>query len=221
MKVVVAGGQKKADFLIELLLNKKYKLKILNDDADYGNYLAKKYGIPVFINDPSSYDSLEEADIYDYDLLIALTPVDADNLVICQTAKKFFKVKKVVSIVNNPRNVDVFKDLGVDTAISATYLVAKMIEQASTFESIVNTLMIESNQVAITDVIVSNTSPLINRELKDIKFSSGITIGCILRGSSVVIPKGDTVIMENDKLLIISEADKQDEVLETVFGKKS
>ena len=51
-------------------------------------------------------------------------------------------------------------------------LVAKMIEQAS-IESIVNTLMIESDKIAITDVIVNSTSPLINRALKDIKFSRG------------------------------------------------
>jgi len=221
MKIVVAGGQTKADFLIGLLLEKKHKIKIINDNADYGTYLAKKYGVPVFINDPSDHESLEEADIYDYDLLIALTPSDADNLVICKTARKLFNVKKVVAIVSNPRSVDVFKALGINTAISATYMVAKMIEQASTFESIVNTLMIESDKIAITDVIVNSTSPLINRALKDIKFSRGITIGCILRDLNVVIPKGDTTIMENDKLLIISEANKQDEVLEAVFGKKA
>ena len=41
MKIVVAGGQNKADFLIGLLLEKKHKIKIINDNADYGTYLAK------------------------------------------------------------------------------------------------------------------------------------------------------------------------------------
>ena len=33
-------------------IEKKHKIKIINDNADYGTYLAKKYGVPVFINDP-------------------------------------------------------------------------------------------------------------------------------------------------------------------------
>ena len=65
MKIVVAGGQNKADFLIGLLLEKKHKIKIINDNADYGTYLAKKYGVPVFLM-ISRHESLEGG-IYDYD----------------------------------------------------------------------------------------------------------------------------------------------------------
>ena len=38
MKIVIAGGKSKADYLIRLLLGKKHKLVVINDDADYCAY---------------------------------------------------------------------------------------------------------------------------------------------------------------------------------------
>jgi len=43
---------------------------------------------------------------------------DKTNLVSCQVAKKNFKVSKTIARVNDPKNEAVFKDLGIDVAIS-------------------------------------------------------------------------------------------------------
>ena len=52
--------------------------------------------------------------------MLAVTADDEDNLIALQMAKKHFRVKKTIARVNNPSNVEIFKMLGVDDAVSAT-----------------------------------------------------------------------------------------------------
>src|SRR5690242_16255201 len=52
------------------------------------------------------------------DAIIAVTADDEDNLIALQMAKKHFRVKKTIARVNNPTNVEIFKMLGVDEAVS-------------------------------------------------------------------------------------------------------
>lgn len=94
MKIVVAGGRNKADFLIGSLLEKQHEVIVINDKESYCAYLSEKYNIPIITGNPCKRYILEEADIEDADILIALRPCDADNLTICQYAKKSFHVKK-------------------------------------------------------------------------------------------------------------------------------
>jgi len=218
MRIIVAGGKNKADFLIGSLLKKKHTLTVINDDPHYCEYLSQTYNIPIICGDPSKDYVLDDADIYGYDLIIALKPNDADNLAICQTAKRLYNVKKSVAVVSNPKSVEIFQKLGVNTAISATYMVAHIIEQASTIESLVNSLTIESDKVLLTELLVNIDSPVINKTLKNIDLGEGVIIGCILRGNELIIPSGKTEISQNDKLVILSSPDKQEAIIKTITG---
>jgi trk system potassium uptake protein TrkA len=63
---------------------------------------------------------LSQTGIERADAIVAVTADDEDNLIALQMAKKHFKVKKTIARVNNPTNVEIFKMLGVDDAVSAT-----------------------------------------------------------------------------------------------------
>ena len=72
MKIVVAGGRSKADFLIGSLLEKKHEVTVINDEEAYCRYLSEKYNIPVVVGNPCKRYVLEEAEIDHADILIAL-----------------------------------------------------------------------------------------------------------------------------------------------------
>lgn len=213
MKIVIAGGRNKADFLIASLLEKEHTLIVINDEQEYCEYLSEKYKIPLVVGNPCKEYVLESADIYDADILIALRPNDADNLAICQCAKKIFNVKKVVATVSNPKNVIVFKKLGVNTAISATYTISKIIEQASTIENLVNTLSIENEKIVMMEILLTKQSLIINKKTKELTLPKNVIICCILRGVEMVVPNGETQLLEYDKLLLLTPPQLQDQVL--------
>lgn len=209
MKIVIAGGRDQADFLIGSLLSKKHALIVINEDHAYCEYLSEAHDITVLNGDPCKLYILNQAHINSFDVLIALTPNDADNLAICQTAKRLYSVKKVVCTVINPKNVEVFKKLGVNTVISATYLISKFIEQASTIENLIKTLSIEDEKVIMSEVIVDRNFFCVGKKVAEITFPENAIISCVIRGTEMIVPNGSTVLLAGDKLLIISTPENQ------------
>lgn len=218
MKIVVAGGREEADFLIGSLLSKKNKVKVINEDKNYSKYIAEKHNISVLNGDSSKEYILEDADIFNYDVLIALTNNDADNFVTCQIAKKKFNVKKVVCTVTNPVNVEIFGKLGINTVISSTYSVAKLLEQATTFENLVNTLSSDDNAFSMSEIIISESSKCVGKKLYEIKLPSQARIACVIHKERMVIPTGQTVININDKVLLLSAKECHENAIRIISG---
>lgn len=213
MRVAVAGGKNKADYLIRSLLENRHTVVAIHDDPEYCRYLARCHKIPVVCGDPCKRYVLDDAEIDDFDILIALRPQDADNLVICQNARLLYHIRKTVSIVSDPKHVEIFQRLGVSRAISATHLVASYIEQASTIENLIDTLSLEQGRISLTEVMIARNSYFAGRTICDISLPEGMVISSILRGVDICSPHDDTTIEPNDKLLILSQGAARDQVL--------
>ena len=120
MRIVIANGNNSADYIIKNFKGRNNTLTIINDDKDVANKLARSSKLPVFFGDFTKVSTLKEANIQDADLFIALGHKDSDNYVGCLHARKQFGVKKCICIVQNPKNVEVFKQLGLESVISST-----------------------------------------------------------------------------------------------------
>ena len=220
MKIVIASGKNEADFLIKLFRDGRHKLIVINESREYSNYLSLNNDISVFFGDSTKRYILEEADVKQADVLIALSDRDSDNLVICQTAKKVFNVKKTVCIVANPKNVDIFKRLGINSVISSTYLVAQTIMRESTIENLINFLSIENDEIIITEIEIEKEYNIVHKMLKDIPLPKGVNISCIIRTPHAIIPNGSTIIEPNDRLVIVSIEKNQEPLLRIIQEKK-
>lgn len=216
MNILIIGGRDTTEYLLNSLSNKSHNITFIHDDYDYCKNISRKYDVTVICGDGSKPYILEEARINKNDVVIAMTSSDSDNLVICQLAKKVYDVKKAFATVSNPTNVEVFKRLGIDTAISATYVVAEMIEQITTVNDIYNFMPIEDGSISIIEVVVKEKHYISNKILKDINFCEDAIIGCIIRGNQNIIPNGNTKILPKDKLIILSPSKSKETVLNHV-----
>lgn len=216
MRILIVGGWKKADFIAKSLTDKKHELIIIHDNFEYCKWLSRKYNIPVICGDGSDPDILEEANIKEFDIVLALTPKDEDNLAICKIAKENFFIKKAFSIVGNPKNVDIFKKFGVDNVISSTYVVSNIIEQVATVKEIENYIPLDNGQVGLMEILLKKEYFLSNKIISEISFPKKAIIVCIIRGINTIIPKGDTRLMSLDKLVILSPPQEQTKVIEFI-----
>ncbi|MDO0822609.1 potassium channel family protein [Desulfosporosinus nitroreducens] len=168
MNIVLVGGRKKIDFLAKSLLAKKHRITLIHDNENYCKYLSRTHDAPVICGDGSKSYILEDANIQDADIVIALTPKDTDNLVICQLAQKVYGVKRVFATVSNPKNVEVFKKLGINSAISSTYIMAGIIEQMAAIEEIYDFIPIEQGQIVMMEIVVRSHYPVCGKALAEI-----------------------------------------------------
>lgn len=219
MRIVIVGGKNKADFLIRSLLKNDHEVLVINDDPNFSKYLAKTHHLSVYCGDPRKKYVLEEAEIDRFDILISLMIKDEDNLAICQMAKHFFHIKRTVAVVSNPKSVAILKRLGVNIAISATYMIANYIERASTIQNLISSMTIEDDAIVLNEIILDADSPVIGHSISDIPFEEDAIISAILRNQQLVIPRGKTVLQPNDKLIILSTPKNQQKVCNHFIAK--
>ena len=130
MRVVIGGGRSRADYLMGALAETVDTVVAINDDRRFCEYLSSRHDGTVIWGNGMKLAVLEEAGVAGFDAIVALTGLDADNLAICQVAKKFLGIRIQLCIVSNPENTAIFRQLGVTAAISATATLAQAIRGA-------------------------------------------------------------------------------------------
>ena len=213
MKIVIAGGSHAADYIIKRFKSSSNKLIVINESRETAQYLTKSNKIPVFYGQPYKYFVLDEANVENADVFIALGNVDTDNYVSCLLAKRVFNVKKVICTVNNPKNVDLYRELGIDSVISSTQLLASSVMNESSLEDLIKTMSLEDEQIVLTEVVMRPNYEIVDKKIMDINFPKNGNISCIYRKPNVIIPNGSTIILPKDKLLIVSTPKHQKEIL--------
>lgn len=220
MKIVIANGKHEADFVINMFKGQTKNLVVINSDKNFADYIVKNSKVPVFIGEPYKRFVLDDSGARDADIFIALGDRDTDNYAACMLAKKEFNIKKCICTVSNPKNVDIFKKLGIDSIISSTYLLANSIKSASSLEDVLQTLSIEEDKIVLTEIIVGDLYRISNQKIMDIDFPQNATISCIYREPHVIIPNGSTIIKPKDKLVIISTPSEQEKIIKFIQTKK-
>lgn len=117
-RIVLAGNLKNLLPIVRSLIEAGNRLTIINPDRRECERLADLSEHVVVLGDPTDRDTLAEARIRNFDLVVALTDSDADNLLICDMAKRHFGVKRSLASVHSPALEDVLMRLGIDEAMS-------------------------------------------------------------------------------------------------------
>lgn len=128
MYAIVIGGGQVGYFLCRDLLERGDEVTLVERDPARAEWLESQLGSCVMLGDGDEMAFLSTTGIERADAVMAVTGEDEDNLVALQLAKKHFNVPLTVARVNNPANVEFFKTLGVDEAISATELLLNALE---------------------------------------------------------------------------------------------
>ena len=216
MRIVIANGNNSADYIIKNFKGRSHQLTIINDDKEVANKLARSSKLPVVLGDFTKVATLKEANIENADLFIALGHKDSDNFVGCLHARRQFGVKKCICIVQNPKNVEIFKQLGLDSVICSTETLVSSVLAESSLESIVKSMSFEDNKIVMSEIVVKATYLIAHKHIMDIDFPREGSIACVYRRPRVIIPNGSTLILPKDKLFILSTPADQKMLIEFV-----
>jgi len=216
-RIVIVGGGKLVYFLTRLFVSKGFAVTIINDNRGEAGELARQARATVVCGDGSDPRVLQEAEASTAAVVLAVTPHDQANLVICQIASKRFLVPRVLALVNNPDNEELFRTLGV-AAFSPTRIIASLIEQRTEFEEITNLIPIGEGKITVTEILLSGKSPACGKPLREIELPENSLVGFVLRNSLPLVPRGDTVLLPNDRLVLIALPENQGQVLKVFMA---
>lgn len=216
--VLLIGGFSMTKSLATSLIKKGYRVTVINDDLENCKSLAEIEKLNVFHGDGSKPFILEDANAYNTDIAIALTERDDDNLVICELCKKEFNVKKTVAIVSDPKKTDFFYRMGIDSVVCAINAIAGIIEQQAFLDDMTTLVSVSKGRIRISQITIPNTAPSVDKKLWELSLPKDVIIGCILRGDKSMVPRGDTRILADDVLVLISTDEHETAAVRELTG---
>ena len=217
MKVVIAGGGNVGTFMAAELAQAGHDITIVEVDPERVKTAVRSAEPPgvLWLNaDACEVDNLRKVPLDDVDVLAAVTGDDEDNLVVSLLAKQEFAVPRVIARVNNPKNEWMFNEnWGVDVAVSTPHLLTSLMEEAVSVGTLVRLLSFERGRASLIEVTLANDAKAANRDIVDLDFPRDSTIVAVLREERVIFPRGDTLLLPGDEVLVLvtpdSEADVQ------------
>ena len=218
MYIVIAGGGKIGYYLVKTLMQYRHKVAVIERQKDLCEKIANELNVCVVNGDGTDIEHLTECMVNEADTFIAVTGKDEDNLIACQLAKRNFGVRRTIARVNNPKNISVFEKLGVDIAVSSTSIIADLIEQEVDFTGMKTLIKLKDGKVALSEVRVTETSPLRNKSLREIQIPKDCILISVIREESVIIPNGETVLVEGDYIIAVSSVQDQQELKDFFLG---
>lgn len=219
MNVIIVGAYQTTYYLCRLFLSKGYKVTLINRHTEECERLSHNLKATVVHGDGSDPQILEEAGAHTTDAILAITPHDQDNLLICQLGFTHFHIPQVLAVVNDPDNERIFRELGVP-AISFTRVLSMMIEQKTDFEDITNLFSISEGKINITEVVLKASSPVTGKLLHQIGLPKGSLIASILREDHPIVPGGSTQLLDKDRLIVVTLPENHGQALRVLTGDK-
>jgi trk system potassium uptake protein TrkA len=217
MKVLIVGGGKTLFFLCRNFTAKGYGVVIVNRNREECVQLARQLSARVICGDGSDDRILKDAGAMGADAVLAITPNDQDNLVICQLASIHFGVPRVIALANDPDNAEIFEKLGV-SAFSTTRIVGSLIEQRASMEQIVNLLPVGEGRVNVTEIVLDLASPVAGKLLKDVVLPENALVAVVIRDNQPIVPRGANKLLAGDRVVLITLPENHGSVLRVFTG---
>lgn len=218
-RILLIGGRSKARSLAESLMKQGYKVTSINEDYQDCQTLAEVSGLHVIHGDGTKPFILDEAGAAQCDISIALTSKDEDNLVASELCKKRFGVPKTVSLVSDPEKTQFFRKMGVDCVVCALSAITNIIEHEAFIDEMTNFIPIGEGRVQIVEVQITRESPANGKKIWEIPLPQEVIVGCILRGESTIIPRGDTRVLAGDTLVILAAGGQEMTAVKELTGR--
>ena len=188
MYVIIVGAGKVGLNLARELIDKEHEVTLL--EADRRRYLVVEDELEhaVQYGDATELWVLERAGIQRADLVVAVTGDDEDNMLVCQVAKEKYLCERVIARVNNPRNLQHFKLLGIQPVVSATDLILRLIEHEVPRYGLVHLLALEEERLEIIELEVQEAAPAADKRVADVTLPQGSLIISVLRDGRGFVP---------------------------------
>ena len=203
-KVMIMGGGKTGFYLAKRLSDYGASVKIVEKDKGRCFYLSTHLNDVMVLNgDATDLQLLEEENFEGMDAVVTCTGFDEDNLLLALSAKQH-GIEDVIAKVSRRNYAEIISAMGIDMALNPIDIVTSIILRLVQGNKKVLSSQLIQGQAEIMEVYATPHMDILGVPLKDLDLPSSVIIAAIHRGNQVIIPNGDTVIEEDDRLLMLS-----------------
>ncbi len=233
-RVMMAGGGK-VGLRLARQINADYELKIIEANRPRCEYLATQLpgNVLVLNGDSTDEDLMEDENVDQMDLFLALTSDDEDNIMSCLLAKRL-GARRVLALINRRAYAGLVQGTQIDIAISPAHAVIGELLAYVRRGDVEAVHSLRRGAAEALEAIVRGdrkTCRMAGRRVEEIGLPKGAQVGAIVRGlhrpdgseagdeakPQVIIAHHDTVILPNDHVIVFVPRKRMVREVEKLF----
>lgn len=203
-RIMIAGGGN-VGFSLAKQLERDHNIKIIEFGLERAEVLSERLSRTVVLKGSATdRELLLEENIENTDVFLAVTNDDRVNIMSSLLAKRL-GAKKVMAIINSPVYADMMQGGEIDIAISPQQATVSSLLTHVRRGDTVRVHTLRRGAAEAMEVIAhgdKRNSRVVGRALEDIRLPKGVTIGALVRNGKVLIAHHDTVIEQDDHVIV-------------------
>ena len=219
-RVIIAGAGNIGFRLAQSLEQTGFQVKLIERDAARAQMVAEKLENTVVLQgDAADEDLLRQENIDAMELFCALTNEDEANILSAMLAKRL-GARRAMAIVNRSAYIDLIQSSVLDIAISPRLATVSALLSHVRRGDVQAAHSLRRGVAEVIEAVAHgdhNTSKIVGRQLSKIKLPTGATIGAIMREDKLVRLDDESVIEENDHVIIFVIDKRQIPAVENLF----
>lgn len=211
-RVMIAGGGK-VGLRLARELHATHQIKLIESNRLRCEYLATQLPTRVLVLNGDSTDEelMEEENVRDMDLFIAVTSDDEDNIMACLLAKRL-GARRVLSLINRRAYADLVQGTTIDIAISPAHAVIGELLAYVRRGDVEAVHSLRRGAAEALEIVArgdAKTSKVVGKRVDQLPLPRGVQIGAIVRylnndaaDTRVLMVHHDTVIEPDDHCIV-------------------
>ncbi len=226
MKIVIFGATE-VGCLLATEFFEDHDVTIIDNDENRKEEFSR-LDISFVQGNACDMKALKQADINNADIFIACTPLDEANIVACLAAKKISGIRTICFVTKEEykntlyfeKNSGLNSDFFIDYIIWPEELLTQEIFRIVTVAQALDVENFADGRARLLEYKVEQNLPIVDKKIKDCKFTNDTLIVGLTRGGELFIPNGETIIKAEDKLIFMGTAHSLDILAGTFFHEK-
>ncbi len=221
MKILILGAGQVGSTVAESLASEANDITVVDSDGAKLALLQERLDLRTLVGNASHPSVLEQAGIYDTDMLLAVTQSDEVNMVACKLAASLYNTPTRIARIRGAdflARPELFNkdNFCVDFSICPEQILTDYITKLVEFPEALQVLEFADGKASLVAVRAFEGGPLVGKPLSFLHTHMpqvDTRIAAIFRKNSPLIPEGDTVIEEGDEIFFIAATDNIRSVL--------
>jgi len=216
--IVIIGDSEIGYHTANLLEDRSFKPRLVTQDHGRARVLSEE--LPqthVMEHDPTDTDFLTREHVDKANTVVVAMDSDERCLLVSVLLKRI-GVDRVIAVVDDVEYVTLFEEIGIDAAINPRNVTAEEINRFSFTQAAENMAVLENDRAEVLEVEITPESGLIDTPLQDLvaDIDGRFVVGALVRGRSLVPPRGETELKPGDHVVFFVETAYADELMSCV-----
>ncbi|MFQ5599974.1 MAG: Trk system potassium transporter TrkA [Candidatus Krumholzibacteriia bacterium] len=202
--VMVIGAGPISRHLGRYLASRKVNVKIIECNRTKAERVSRELEkVMVLHGDGTDVELLEDENVAEMDAFIAATNDEETNIMSCLLARRL-GAKKTIALIRRTHYVPLVHVVGIDAAVSVRLSTAAAIKQSFRKGEVLSFAQLKENDAEALEMLARRGTPVVKRPLKKLNIPHGAVVGSIIRGTEVIVPRGDTQVEEGDRVVVFA-----------------